>query len=435
MNKKDILTLLFKKYFPLGNFEHVISLPIITSELPFSNDNISIVLPDWASDIGIGNPSCILVPKSCVVDNVNSLQWENVDWWRALFHMVTCQSECEYESKHGSVHSYASRLPKDFDEQWDYAWVNRIVLFLRRWAAIKDDKSEEELFGKKPPGKIYLTHDVDYVSKTLALRFKQSVFSLYNIVKSIFSGDLKGTYTNFGNLFRFTFGAGKYWQFQKIMHMEGEFDLTSIWNFYGGAGGFKRSFTELVLDPAYRVNDEKLSEQIRNLKSMGHSIGLHQGFYSWRDARRMLTEKKRVEKSLGKNIYSCRQHWLRFSFANTWKSQEAATFQLDTTLGFNERSGFRNSAALLLPAWINAEQRFSETLETLPMVLMDSHLFDYGQMNSDERKKIIDHILDEIDFVGGEATVIWHQRVFHKDYNWGEDYRYLLEGIKSRGLY
>ena len=49
-------------------------------------------------------------------------------------------------------------------------------------------------------------------------------------------------------------------------------------------------------------------------------------------------------------------------------------------------------------------------------------------------KKKIDEILDEIKFVGGEATVIWHQRVFHPDYNWGSEYHYLLQGIVSRGL-
>ncbi len=64
----------------------------------------------------------------------------------------------------------------------------------------------------------------------------------------------------------------------------------------------------------------------------------------------------------------------------------------------------------------------------------DSHLFDYGQLAADARKQVIDYYLDEIAFVGGEATVIWHHRVFHFDYGWGDDYRYLLEGIRKRNL-
>jgi hypothetical protein len=68
------------------------------------------------------------------------------------------------------------------------------------------------------------------------------------------------------------------------------------------------------------------------------------------------------------------------------------------------------------------------------MILMDSHLFDYRQMGQKDRESVIDNYLDEIAFVDGEASIIWHQRVFHEDYGWGADYQYLLEGIKSRKL-
>ena len=68
------------------------------------------------------------------------------------------------------------------------------------------------------------------------------------------------------------------------------------------------------------------------------------------------------------------------------------------------------------------------------MVLMDSHLFDYVQMETDARKQVSDYYLDEIGFVDREATVIWHRRVFHTNYSWGGDYRYLLEGIRLREL-
>lgn len=409
-------------------------LPCKISYLPISNEVKYIKLPEWAKDLGIGALPCLLIPAHCCCES-DSLDWKSVDWFRAAFDMATCQAEYKHELQNTSIHSYAVKLPMKNSEQWDYAWVNRIVLFLKRWVAYEKSKTEEEIFGNKTTGKIYLTHDVDYVSKTLALRIKQSAFLIFNIIKLLINGNLKTAYKKIYKLFIFFFSSGDYWQFLNIVKMETEYGLTSTWNFYGGKGGFKRSFTELLFDPAYRVQDKKLSNQIRELKSEGHTIGLHQGFYSWKNADRMLVEKNRVENSLGEIIYTCRQHWLRFSFKDTWKAQEAAGFHLDTTLGFNERAGFRNSAALRLPAWIAFEQRFSDTLETLPMVLMDSHLFDYGQMNPNDRKKIIDNILDEIAFVGGEATVIWHQRVFHSDYNWGEDYRYLLEGIKSRGLH
>jgi hypothetical protein len=317
---------------------------------------------------------------------------------------------------------------------WERAWVNRIFLFLRRWVAHLNNASEVELLGNLAPGVLHLTHDVDYVSKTLALRLKQIAFISYNLLKYLLSGNFSGALAQFPRLFRFGLGRANYWQFSVIRELETEYGATSSWNFYGGVGGFARSSSELLLDPAYRVTDKKISGQLAALLDGGNRIGLHQGFHSWQDSKRMLLEKNRLEQAIGKPVDSCRQHWLRFSFSDTWKAQEAAGFKLDTTLGFNDRHGFRNSAALRIPAWIGSEQRFSASLETLPMVLMDAHLFDYGQLEPDARKQVIDYYLDEIAFVGGEATVVWHHRVFHADYGWGDDYRYLLDGIRERNL-
>jgi hypothetical protein len=431
---KKILNL-FNKYFSLEKSDLILDLPINKSNLPHANAVVQITLPLWASDLGVGNPPSILVPKHCIVDNDGNLHWQNVDWWRAIFEMITCKTEVEYERNNGPIHSYASKLPKSIHDQFKYAWVNRIIFFLMRWVSYNKNISQEKLFGSKPKGKIYLTHDVDYVSKTSALRFKRSIFTIFNIFRSLFNFKLKLAFKEFFKLFIFLFSPGeKYWEFEKISDLENQFKLSSIWNFYGGKGKFKKSFSELIFDPSYKVNDIAISNQIRKLKSDGHDIGLHQGFHSWQYSNLMLVEKELLEKSLGEKINICRQHWLRFSFFYTWKAQEQAGFELDTTLGFNEFPGFRNGAAMRLPAWIASEDRFSNSLETLPMVLMDSHLFDYGQMDENDRKKKIDEILDEIKFVGGEATVIWHQRVFHPDYNWGSEYRYLLQGIESRGL-
>jgi hypothetical protein len=429
IDKNKILSI-FNKYFLSGNKNFILNLPVIISNLPHSNQTTFVKLPNWAKDLGVGPSSSILVPKHCIVENDD---WQNVDWWRAIFEMITCKSEYEYEKKKGPIHSYAYRLPKSSNDQFKFAWSNRIVLFLRRWASFNQNISEEKLFGSKPKGKIYLTHDVDYTSKTFALRFKRSVFIVFNILRSLLKLKISLAVKDFFKLCNFFFISKKYWYFDKISNLEKEYQMTSIWNFYGGDNS-KKTFSKLIFDPSYDVNDKDLSNQIRKLSEDGHMIGLHQAFDSWKDSATMQIEKKNVERSLGKKIKVCRQHWLRFSLIHTWKAQEQSGFELDTTLGFNEILGFRNSTALKMPAWIVSEKRFSDSLHMLPMVLMDSHLFDYGQMKKADREKKIDEILDEVKFVGGEATVIWHQRVFDNDYNWGDEYQYLLNGIQTRGL-
>jgi len=65
------------------------------------------------------------------------------------------------------------------------------------------------------------------------------------------------------------------------------------------------------------------------------------------------------------------------------------------------------------------------------MILMDSHLYDYGDLEENEKFQKTDFFLDEIKAVRGVAIVIWHQRVMSKDYGWGAGYEDLLLRISK----
>ena len=57
--------------------------------------------------------------------------------------MLECWHERIWEKKFGPIHSYSFRLKGWDNRVWDYAWVNRIALFLKSWS-IK--LNQEELF-------------------------------------------------------------------------------------------------------------------------------------------------------------------------------------------------------------------------------------------------------------------------------------------------
>ena len=416
------------KYFPTGSQKYIFKLPILQSDKPLNSKLDKVLLPEWAQDLSPNNGGYLIVPAHCIIDSKGE-KWRNTDWFRAVFDMITSQSEREFEDINGAIHSYSYKLDKVLYPMFEHAWVNRIALFLRRWSSRHSSVLEMEIFGNKPKGKIYLSHDVDYIKKTLALRFKQSIFNTYNIVQALLKRDLNTALNRTSKLFIFSLGKGDYWQFEKIKDLEKKNNVISYWNFYGARGGFFRSISKHILDPSYDIQSAKLKKIVKTLKNEGHEIGLHPAFHSWNNYDSLNTEKHSVEATLEKKVTSCRQHWLRFSFKETWRNQELAGFLLDSTLGFNDRVGFRNGAALKTPAWDNVQKKASSSLKCLPMVLMDSHLFDYNNMSKSERRGIIDKIVEEIAFTGGEASIIWHQRVFHSDYGWGDDYEYLLNKI------
>lgn len=391
-----------------GSSQLLKSLPIKTSTAAQSGW-ISIKLPDWAADIAPNGKDGLLVPKWG--DELTN--WDNYDWWRGAYTMFTCSWEYEHEATRGPIHSYSTRLNSILQPLFDHAWVNRIILFLRRWYSFNLSLDESHVFGAIPSPRLHLTHDVDAIAKTLPIRIKQAAFCIYK--------------QEFKRALRFLFGLGDYWQFDNIIRLENLHKRRSIWNVYGGSGGWMRHPKEILMDPSYNVNQPKLNTKLRELLQSGHVIGLHPKFDSWADAKCIEREKKYIEDAIGTKITVVRQHWLRFSFSDTWKAQSQAKLEHDMTLGFNDRTGFRNATALSF-SQINSE------ICITPMVLMDSHLYDYAQMDEEGRRASIDHILLELKETGGEASIIWHQRVFHKDYNWGGGYAYLLMKMDELGF-
>ena len=60
---------------------------------------------------------------------------------------------------------------------------------------------------------------------------------------------------------------------------------------------------------------------------------------------------------------------------------------------------------------------------------MDSHLYDYYQLDQNQIFKSISRIVNEVNLVGGEVSIVWHQRVFSKDYNWNNGFNYLINKL------
>ncbi|PLX30230.1 MAG: hypothetical protein C0582_01600 [Alphaproteobacteria bacterium] len=136
-----------------------------------------IELPDWASDIVPKGYRGLVVP---LWDDSMGAKWDHYDWWRAAHYMMTSEWERFHEKKNGPVHSYSYHYDIEDQRIFDHAWVNRIILFLRRWGAIKNEADELSTFGPIPKPIIHLTHDVDAISKTLPIRIKQAAFWIYN---------------------------------------------------------------------------------------------------------------------------------------------------------------------------------------------------------------------------------------------------------------
>ena len=375
-------------------------------------------LPSWAADLGDGG--ALLVPASAVGDGPGE-GWQRTDWLGAAEWYLSGTAERAFEERHGPIHSYSFRLGGWDARLWRRAWVNRIALFLRRWAASIRGGDERDLFGPVPRAEIVMTHDVDAVRNSLSLRLKQSAFHAFNAVRNAGAGRLKRAARKSADSARFFFGSSKLWFFDEITSKEADLGIRSHFNFYARTG--RKSLAAAIIDPRYEVSEPKLRAELQRLARGGWRIGLHQSFDSWADPDRMRREKQMVETAAGVPVTSCRQHWLRFSWTRTWSAQREAGFELDTTLGFNDRPGFRTAAALRF------QPIGGSTFEVMPSILMDSHLYDYSEMTDQQRLDEMAHWIGEVKTVGGAAAVLWHQQVVGPQYGWGAGFDELLRLI------
>jgi len=161
-----------------------------------------VALPAWAEDLGIdGN---LLVPAQ-FIDSGASEDWAKTDWFSVIFWYLNGVAEHAFEDKYGPIHSYSYRL-KGWDPRiWERAWVNRMALFLRRWAARANNQSEAVVFGPLLAANILLTHDLDAIEKTFAIRLKQSVFHAYNAMRLLLSGQIRAAAAKALHALRFFF--------------------------------------------------------------------------------------------------------------------------------------------------------------------------------------------------------------------------------------
>lgn len=387
---------------------------------------VAITMPAWAMPWTVNGQ--LLVPQECVSDQLlaSPEAWRSVDWLLAVFLLLEGWHERLWEQQYGPIHSYSLRLI-DWDQRaWQHAWVNRIGLFLRCWAAEHQGCTSNVLIPSLPESFIHLTHDVDALSKTLAIRLKQGAFNLFKAFRALRRLRLGELLRHARQAIVFLFSRDQWFTFDQLLSLEQQAGLQATYHFHAPAQ--PRNLRRWLLDPGYRLDVQRLSWLWPRLAAAGHRVGLHPGFDTWRCCERLAVSRFRLEQACGSTVSHCRQHWLRFSWQHTWHAQAKAGLRQDSTLMFNDRPGFRTSAALLWNPFDPATGS-AHAMQALPTVLMDSHCYDYEVMTDQQRLAAIQHWIGECRAVGGQIAVLWHPHTLSRDYNWGSGFRELLAAI------
>jgi len=166
--------------------------------------------------------------------------------------------------------------------------------------------------------------------------------------------------------------------------------------------------------------------KISKLTEISKSNGLHKSAYdtSFDDELDLLPFKTKLN----------RYHYLKFRLPDAWNDLEAAKLKLDTSLGFAEHCGFRNSYGFPFKPYNVSEQRKYSFVE-VPLNIMDRTLQAYMKVPLEQTATCI------IDFIERNKTncilsLLWHNNFF-AEYKYGgylQEYKKVLHYLHEEGI-
>jgi len=271
------------------------------------------------------------------------------------------------------------------------------TLLRQRFARVARLPERKSPWGNHPYA-FCLTHDVDHL-----LLFK----SMRNL-----AGAIRTSLRRRGNVIRvlsdFTHCRLKgnrdpYNTFAQLVELERVFGVKATYFFMGGG---KTRF-----DDGYDLTE--VHETLQALQDHGHEIGLHGSYNSFNNKGLLSFERDRLETVAGCQVRSFRQHYLRFRVPNTWRIAVKCGLEIDSTLGYAQREGFRAGTAYPFQPYDMESDQVLEMWE-VPLIVMDATLYGYRHMRSFEALQRILQILDVVQRTGGVFVLLWHNSALYE---------------------
>ena len=181
-------------------------------------------------------------------------------------------------------------------------------------------------------------------------------------------------------------------------------------------------------DSGYDLTMKPVREVVSQLKNEGVELGVHPGYYTFNDPRRLSDEVEHICKVIGETTVGGRQHFLRWH-PRTWLDWEKCGLAYDSTVGFSDHIGFRAGTCVPYRPWSLELNREINLLE-IPLVAMDVTLAYYMRLTPEESVARLLQCAERCKIVGGVFTLLWHNRSL-LDPNYGHAYQTVLSALDS----
>jgi hypothetical protein len=163
----------------------------------------------------------------------------------------------------------------------------------------------------------------------------------------------------------------------------------------------------------YGVNDKNVphyNQEFQSLiKHLGDyaQVGIHPGFNSNNDPKKLSTEKKRLEKIIHRQVTKSRQHFLILHLPHTYQKLIENDIEEDYSMGYAAHTGFR--AGTCTPyRFYDLDMETPTDLTVYPFAVMEATLKYYMNLDPEGAKLAISEVIGKVKEVNGTFIGLWH---------------------------
>jgi hypothetical protein len=194
-----------------------------------------------------------------------------------------------------------------------------------------------------------------------------------------------------------------YWNFEFLLNLEKKFRFRSTWFFLHKDMPHK--------DGYYTFDDPRIKNLIGTITSLDNETAFHNSLGSVENFQKIKSFLGNLQENCTHPIYGVRQHWLKLNVPSTLVLFNNAGFRYDSSLGYAKHEGFRSSYCF--PHKIFDHQNdVMLNLWEIPLIAMDSTLFDYRKYSYIEAINSIKSLKEEVKRFGGIFSLLWHNSYF-----------------------
>lgn len=197
--------------------------------------------------------------------------------------------------------------------------------------------------------------------------------------------------------------------FDFLMDVSEKYELVAEFNFI--AGGTSKFDTG-----RYCIDDHFILALLKKIKNRGHTIGFHPSYSSAFNPKQWKQELDNLKKVFSIDVRTGRQHYLRTSVPQTWKTWDDNGMKNDSSFGFVEQPGYRCGTGSEMPVF-DIQKREVLKVREQPLVIMDGALAAAASGELAKAREMTKYYVNISKKLDMPLTILFHNSSFF-DYGW-----------------